>query len=210
MNVESLDKKPATKVGSKTRKEQLLTSAEIAIMKYGMSTSMDQIASEAGITKPILYRHFKDRTHLLLAIQKRYEDKLVKELAERLYAHPITSPQNAKDLVYEVIDTYLTFVQYNLAIYRYLTRQDFPEVSAETLGLVKKISTNVAEVIKQALLSFNLSSKPAKLWAHAIVGMVHAAADWWVDDQSLTKDQFVRYLGNLLWNGLNLNNLNRD
>ena len=39
-------------------------------------------------------------------------------------------------------------------------------------------------------------------WAYGIVGLVHQAGDWWVDDQTMTRDALVDDLVTLLWDGL--------
>src|SRR6266508_3048551 len=42
------------------RREELLDAAERAIRRIGPQASMEELAAEAGITKPILYSHFGD------------------------------------------------------------------------------------------------------------------------------------------------------
>ena len=32
---------------------------------------------------------------------------------------------------------------------------------------------------------------------------MHQAGDWWVDDQTMTRETLVNYLVSLLWDGLN-------
>src|SRR5437870_2004883 len=59
------------------RREALLTAAIGGIRKHGPSASMDALAAEAGITKPILYRHFGDRAGLVKAIAERFADSLM-------------------------------------------------------------------------------------------------------------------------------------
>ena len=39
-------------------------------------------------------------------------------------------------------------------------------------------------------------------WAYGIVGLVHQAGDWWVDDQTMSRERFLAYLVDLLWDGL--------
>ena len=46
------------------------------------------------------------------------------------------------------------------------------------------------------------TTRPAELWGHAIVGMVHMAGDWWVDRRTFSREQVVGHLVDLLWDGL--------
>jgi AcrR family transcriptional regulator len=197
---EQLDEQSA--VSKKQRRDQLLDAAVSAILKYGMATSMDQIAAEANITKPILYRHFKDRAGLLAALERRYEDILVTKLVNALSAYPITSSHNAKALLWSTIECYVNFVYENLEIYRFLTRQELTEREIDRLELPRRISTLVASVIHDALDRNKVDPTPATLWAYGIVGMIHLAADWWIDHQEITKEKTVEELSRLLWYGL--------
>ncbi len=54
------------------RRQHLLEAAIRAIGRHGPALSMEQIAAEAGITKPILYRHFGDKRGLVIALTQRY------------------------------------------------------------------------------------------------------------------------------------------
>lgn len=184
------------------RREQLLDAAVKAIMKFGMDTSMDQIAAEANITKPIIYRHFGDRKGLLAALERRYEDLLVTKLVHALSAYPITSAHNAKALLWSTIECYINFVYENLEIYRFLTRQELKEREVDQLELPRRIAVLVASVISDALSRNKIDPSPATLWAYGIVGMIHLAADWWVDHQEINKEKTVEELSRLLWYGL--------
>src|SRR5688572_6960411 len=66
------------------RRESLLDAAISGIRTHGPAASMDQLAAAAGITKPILYRHFGDRAGLVAAIAKRFADSLLQDLQAAL------------------------------------------------------------------------------------------------------------------------------
>ncbi|HEU4481075.1 MAG TPA: helix-turn-helix domain-containing protein, partial [Actinomycetota bacterium] len=50
------------------RRIELLEAADRALRREGPLVSMNAIAAEAGVTKPILYRHFGDKGGLYQAI----------------------------------------------------------------------------------------------------------------------------------------------
>jgi AcrR family transcriptional regulator len=59
------------------RRELILESAGRLFGEHGyMHTSLDQIAAAAGVTKPILYRHFDSKKALYLALLERHRDDL--------------------------------------------------------------------------------------------------------------------------------------
>ena len=59
---------PAAAPAGEPRREQLLNAADRVVQREGPGASMNAIAAEAGITKPILYRHFGDRNGLIGAL----------------------------------------------------------------------------------------------------------------------------------------------
>lgn len=46
------------------------------------------------------------------------------------------------------------------------------------------------------------SEQMARIWGHGIVGMMHAAGDWWLGDRPCSREQLVRSLADLLWGRL--------
>lgn len=59
------------------RRRELLEAADRVVLRDGPQASMNAIAAEAGITKPILYRHFGDKSGLYAALAKRHTDALL-------------------------------------------------------------------------------------------------------------------------------------
>src|SRR5437763_1568648 len=66
------------------RRTELLEAAVRAIRRVGPTVSMDAIAAEAGVTKPIIYRHFGDRVGLASALAEQFGSQLVAELDHAL------------------------------------------------------------------------------------------------------------------------------
>ncbi|GII94551.1 TetR/AcrR family transcriptional regulator [Sinosporangium siamense] len=71
---------PVRRMRREERREQILAAATKAFTRSGgfNTTSLDDVAAEAGVTKMILYRHFASKTELYQAVIDR--------AAERLYA----------------------------------------------------------------------------------------------------------------------------
>lgn len=60
----------------------------------------------------------------------------------------------------------------------------------------------MAVVLGERLRQLGADSGAAEPWAHGIVGMVHLAADWWVERRTMPRARLVEYLVALLWEGL--------
>ena len=65
-------------------REQLLAAAERAIARYGPDLTMDEIAAEATVTKPILYRTIGDRAALVTALSEAMIDRITAAIGETL------------------------------------------------------------------------------------------------------------------------------
>src|SRR5437763_7604163 len=53
------------------RREEFVEATIRAVARHGPEVGMDEIAAEAGVTKPVLYRHFTDKADLYLAVGRR-------------------------------------------------------------------------------------------------------------------------------------------
>jgi len=97
------------------RRESLLAAADAVVQRDGASASMATIAAEAGITKPILYRHFGDKSGLYAALAERHTDRLLDALVDAL-----TEGGTARERVERTIGTYLSVISQEPQVYRFL------------------------------------------------------------------------------------------
>src|SRR5436190_15385853 len=89
-----------------SKREQLLDAADRVVRREGSAASMNLIAAEAGITKPILYRHFGDKGGLFRALADRYIDDLRARLRSAL-----TTRGGLRARTRATIDAYLSAVE---------------------------------------------------------------------------------------------------
>ena len=160
---------------------------------------MEQLANAGGVTKPILYRHFGDRDGLVNAISEQYAADLITSVTT-----PLASEASARDLLHATVDAYIGFIERETNLYRFMVRH--PPARGDEAGgltsLVDRIAQEVALVAAERLRAAGRATDAAAPWAHGIVGLVHQAGDWWVDDQSMSRDDLVDHLVSLLWEGL--------
>jgi AcrR family transcriptional regulator len=169
------------------------------IRREGPGVSMERIAAEAGVTKPILYRHFRHRADLENAIATRFTDAIGTQL--RRVMRRTGDPR----LVLEsAIDSYVRLVERDTDVYRFLVHRGRPSVSAEGAieHFMRRLGGDIGLVLGERMRELGLDSGPAELWGHGIVGMVGASVDWWVDRNVLPRRRLVQFLAELLWRGL--------
>jgi len=178
------------------RRDQLLEAADRVIRREGSAASMNVIAAEAGITKPILYRHFGDKGGLYQALAGRYVDDLLARLRAAL-----TTRGGLEARTRATIDAYLTAVGEQPQVYQFLVERaavEEPGVRGEVQGFVRRFGDELAAGIR-AEPALDVGERRALVWAHGIAGMVQAAGDWWLDHPEVPREQMVEELTALLF-----------
>lgn len=187
------------------RRAELLEAADKVVLREGPGASMNAIAAEAGITKPILYRHFGDKGGLYRALAVRHTDALLHALRAALDA-----PRGRRERVEATLDTYLAAIEARPQVYRFLMHPAEDATSGErgfdvgqhSAPLLRRLGEELAQVIAERVDLGPESEELARVWGHGIVGMMHAAGDWWLRERPCERAQLVRHLADLLWGRL--------
>ncbi|MEV5570054.1 TetR family transcriptional regulator [Spirillospora sp. NPDC052269] len=181
------------------RRRALLEAADRVIQREGPEASMAAIAAEAGISKPILYRHFGDKSGLYQALAERHARKLIEGVREEFSrAVPV------RDRTRTTIDTYLSMISANLNLYRFLMHR----ASAEDAATHSAMSTMIRELgrtLAEVMVAEGELDDPVRayVWGHAVVGMVQTAGDWWLDHSAeVSRETVVDSLADLILGGL--------
>lgn len=180
------------------RREELLAAALDVIGRVGPNASMEQMAAEAGITKPVLYRYFGDRDGLIAAVAGRFAEALVERLSAVLDG---VAEMGVEVSIGAAIESYVAFIEEDPALYGFLTQQAAPE-SAALVAVIDRVAGAIEVVIEENLAAAGLDTAPAATWAHGVVGMVHMAGARWARRPDMPRSQLVSYLTALVANGL--------
>lgn len=188
------------------RRRELLEAADRVVLRDGPGASMNAIAAEAGITKPILYRHFGDKGGLYRALAARHTDALLDALRAALDA-----PAERRARVEATLDTYLAAIEARPQVYRFLmhpaeggTGGDGGgfDVGRHSAPLLRRLGEELAAVVAERVDLGPDGERTARVWGHGIVGMMHAAGDWWLGERPCSRQELVRSLADLLWGRL--------
>jgi AcrR family transcriptional regulator len=178
------------------RRTQLLDAADRVIRRRGAGASMDAIATEAGISKPILYRHFGDKDGLHQALAARYVDALLNELrAARVADDPRAN-------IAAGIDAYLAFIEREPEGYRFvLGAAAQPGSSSIVDEFRRRLAVDCAFATAERLRRAGLDPEIAEPWAYGVVGLVRAIGIWWLETRALPRERLVEHATTLLWDG---------
>jgi len=183
---------------SAARRQELLEAADRVVRRAGPAASMDDIAAEAGVSKPIVYRHFRDKKGLYLILAERYVEALLTRVRSALAA---SAP--GRERVAVTLDTYLAFVEEHREAYRFLVYGD-PSSQPGSRSVQSAFARRFGEEIAAVFVgqSGPEHADAARSWGYGIVGLAQLAGDWWLDCDPMPRGDLVEHLTTLLWSGL--------
>jgi AcrR family transcriptional regulator len=184
------------------RRTGLLEAADRVVQREGPAASMNVIAAEAGITKPILYRHFGDKGGLYRALAARH----IEELLGRLRAALVTRGGLAAR-TRATVDAYFASIESQPQVYRFLMHRaavEDPGVRGDVESFVRRFGDELAIGIRNEPALGDIDPLRATVWAHGIAGMVQATGDWWLDHPEISREAVVAEVAELLVAGFNL------
>ncbi len=156
------------------RRDQLLEVARRMFGNQGFhSVSMDSVAKEAGVTKPILYDHFPSKRDLYLALL----DATLEELHENVRA-TLVAPTGNRERIRASFQAYFDFVDNQAEGFRLLMQETVgaEDVFRERVEEVRaEILAEVADLIARESQGL-LGREDAETVALALVGMVETVA----------------------------------
>jgi AcrR family transcriptional regulator len=181
------------------RRSEMVEAAIEAVREHGPGVSVAQIAAAAGITKPVLYRHFADRADLQRAVGETAAEMLMSRIYPTLEieAEPI-------EHVAAVIDAFLAGIEDEPQLWRFVVHN--PAEAEPGAEIVEDVRGNVAALLAtifgERLRAEGRDSGGAEAWAYGLVGMVQSAGDWWLDRRTMSRDAMTNYLTSLIWGGI--------
>ena len=178
------------------RRDQLLDAATEVVRRLGQDTTMEAVAAEVGVAKPVLYRYFGDRSGLFDALAARVAGAL-----ERTFSEALSSGLPLRQQVESAIDAYVGVLESDPEVYRFATTRMRSEPSPPS-GAFDDATTTLARALGEACRGAGRDSGPAEVWAAGVIGMVHVAADRWLRHPVMTRAALVDHLSELLWSGL--------
>ncbi|GAA0984864.1 TetR/AcrR family transcriptional regulator [Nocardiopsis tropica] len=169
------------------RRRAILDAADRVIQRDGPDASMLAIAAEAGISKPILYRHFGDKGGLYRALARRHVDPLIERIREELHQHTRFEVRARA-----TVGAYLSMISQNLNLYRFLMDRATSEDSRMRGDLGMMVRRLGEELAEQLLAEARVGSRlRSQIVAHAVVGMVQAAGEWWLEHPEVSEREII-------------------
>jgi AcrR family transcriptional regulator len=181
------------------RRAELVAGAIEAIRAHGPDLGMDAFARHIGVSKPVLYRYFADKSQLWHAVGQEATAMLLDAIAPA-----VATVRVDRDVVTAVIDGYLAYIENDPHVYRFVVHPSGIERGPDPVSdVMDTVASGLARILGDRLRAVGLDTGPALPWAHGIVGYVQNAGDWWLrHQQPISRPALSDYLTTLLWGGV--------
>jgi AcrR family transcriptional regulator len=185
------------------RRELLLHVAKRIFAERGFqATTMDDIAKEAGFTKPILYQYFESKTDLYKEIVASIAQKLISSLADA-----VSKAETPRAKIEVAFDVYFEMVVSDPDSFRVLYIHSHDGENARELRKVERLMVSFLE----PFIDISISDEHRNQLAGGVVGIAEGAAVTWLVQQgvkgwpTLAPDEAHRLavrIATLAWGGL--------
>jgi AcrR family transcriptional regulator len=189
---------PANRLPAARRREQLLAVALEVFGEQGFHrASMNDVAEAAGVTKPVLYQHFRSKRDLYRELLDDVGGQLLDAITKATAS--ARSPHEQVELGFEA---YFRFVGSNEPAFRVLfgggTRRD-----EEFAARVATVEGAIAEAIATLIDVEELTATERRQLAHGLVGLAEGTSRLWVaEGKADPPERLAALVADLAWRGL--------
>jgi AcrR family transcriptional regulator len=197
-------RKPKRRLSAEARRERIAEAAMKSFAEKGYEgASFGDISQAAGITRPVVYDHFRSKKELYLWLLERERNRAIEYVTARL-----KTEGSAETRIQRTIDAFFGYAQEHPFAWRMLFQESIGDTEiveahrriqsgAHMIGaasLVRELGIELAddesEQVKIEMLG--------ELWGSALKGL----ARWWYDRSDVPRDELVEVAMDALWVGL--------
>lgn len=199
--MDSLVSRPTRRIrmSAADRRAGILDAAMEAFATRGYhGTSIDDIASAAGISKALIYEHFSSKRDL--------HETLTTQLATELFVllrDTAAVPRPPEERLRGGVDAFLGFVEERREAWRALFRDAADPELGEVLERVQHEATDaIVSLILADPEERSHRTQDVEIVAEMLSGSVQAAANWWYEHQEVPRAVLVDRVVAFAWLGL--------
>jgi AcrR family transcriptional regulator len=193
------------RVPAPERRELILGAALDAFADDGYhETSLDQVARRAGVSKALIYEHFRSKGDLYGELLETY----VHELLDRVRSAALSVEEGPELKLIAGVEGFLEFVDERRDAWRMLIRN---RASDDVADLFERLHEEVAGVIA-ALMAEDMpssalpeavdSERAVEATAVQLLGGLTAIANWWDGHRDVERETVLAMVMEFAWVGL--------
>lgn len=187
------------KLTAAARRAQLIEVGRRVFAEKGYeATSVEEIASRAKVSKPIVYEHFGGKEGLYAVVVDREMEYVIGVISDALSAG---SPRERAE---QSALAFLTWVKDRPDGFAVLTH-DAPTTAVSSGGfssLLNEVAERVSDVFAEAFKQAGYDPDVAPIYAHALIGMVTLVGQWWSVVRKPSVEKVASHIVALAWMGL--------
>ena len=171
-------RRPTPRLTAVERRERIEGAATKLFAERGFSaTTVEEIARAAGVTKPIVYRHFESKQELFIALLERTRDELIGAPLSKL----ARANRDARKQRAVMLDAWLEYVERHPDATRlFLTPiTEDPDVAAVQQELFARQRATQRAMVRE--FAPGVDEDEAEPLAEALRAAYNAVALWWLD-----------------------------
>ena len=178
------------------RRQQLLDISLRVFARDGYhETSMNALASEAGVTKPVLYQHFASKRNLVVEVLNRVGDRLHSSIVAA-----VLTEETPRDRVEAGFRAFFRFFDGEPDAFAVLYESKLgaePEFRGDALRIQATFAETVARIIHDA------GREDALAMASGVSGLSEGMIRHWMGQgRSRSADEMAALAARLAWGGL--------
>lgn len=206
MTPQGMAKKP--RANREERLQTILEAAQGVFIEHGYhNAAMDEIATRAGVSKPIVYQFFPGKRDLYLALLERNVSFLVVALETSLTesaAKSIGGRVTNQQAVHDTIHSYFEFAEKQNSAFRMVYECDLL-TDEGVKSVIRRATMAFGQTMAAAIVRCSdLTQEQSKLLSFALIGLARASAlHWTKDDTSMSGREAADTVVQLAWQGLN-------
>ncbi len=185
--------------------EQTLAVAHDLFAKRGYAAvTMDEVAAEVGVTKPLLYNYFGNKERLYVACMEQSGDALFATIGEAVGAS--ASPGDALN---DGLRAFFAFLDADRAAWTVLFDETLPQ-SGEVADRVADYRGRIVDLVAGSLIAQLPAKRRAaarievEALSAALLGAAEALARWWLRTEVVSAPEAAELLISTIEPGLRL------
>lgn len=190
-------KQPRRRLAPPERRQLIVEAAGRLFGERGYDgTRLDDVAAAAGVTKPVLYRHFDDKTALYLALLERHGEDLGS------FAAAIPASGTLDQRLRAVLEVWLDYVEAHAYAWKMLFRDSGggPQVQGLRVDVHARARATLVALIG-VLAETPIPPREREPLAELLSMGMAAVVLWWIDDPTVSRDAVLDAIARV-WHGL--------
>ena len=197
---------PVKRLPRAVREQQMLDAAVRVFSKRGFhAASMDEIAEQAGISKPMVYAYLGAKEDLFIACLRREALRLIEAVTAAVGAGGPASNSRPDEQLWRGLRAFFGFVGAHRDGWTVLYRQARGQepFAGEVAQVRARMAEAVAVLLGRAVAAVgqHASDSDLEVMAYALVGASESLADWLADRPTEDPERAATRMMNIAWLG---------